>query len=221
MRSRKQVIYSASSVSHAHMLKQFLEEQGIAALVENESLQGAIGELPPGYSTSPCVAVPAEQAVRARQIALLFERQIRAGHGMAELGCALTSPSLPVWPTCPQCTKQRQTVCPVCHEAGHQLPLADFPIGEDGVVSSQEVIDGASPIPEASAGVSVVCPICDEAFVARFYRRCEWCGHDFGEGLEFPVTADQAMSVRERAVLMALVSALATLLIYFAWLFGS
>ncbi len=29
-----------------------------------------------------------------------------------------------------------------------------------------------------------VCNVCSEAFVPQFPRRCEWCGYDFGNGLE-------------------------------------
>ncbi|OHB76627.1 MAG: hypothetical protein A2W31_14730 [Planctomycetes bacterium RBG_16_64_10] len=41
----------------------------------------------------------------------------------------------------------------------------------------------ADPVPVGRVTLRLICPTCDEAFTARFLRRCQWCGHDFGEGL--------------------------------------
>ncbi len=60
------------------------------------------------------------------------------------------------------------TECPYCQTASSQFPLADQPPG---------AADDDQP-------VLLVCSTCDEPFAPVYHRRCEWCGHDFGEGRE-------------------------------------
>ena len=37
---------------------------------------------------------------------------------------------------------------------------------------------------ERQSATVAVCHVCSEAFVPQFPRRCEWCGYDFGEGVD-------------------------------------
>ena len=60
-------VYMARDTPHAYLLKGALEEAGIEVLVENESLQGALGELS-AFSTAPTLLVKQSDAVRALEI---------------------------------------------------------------------------------------------------------------------------------------------------------
>ena len=61
-------VYAATDVSRAHLAKGLLEEAGIPVTLTNAELQNALGELPPGFATSPKLLVPEEHAERARSI---------------------------------------------------------------------------------------------------------------------------------------------------------
>ncbi|MHC4957921.1 MAG: putative signal transducing protein [Planctomycetota bacterium] len=64
-------VYAARDVTHAYLLKHRLEDAGIEVMVANESLQGAIGEIPAGLATSPRILV--DEADVERAVALLKE----------------------------------------------------------------------------------------------------------------------------------------------------
>ena len=66
-------VYRARNIAQAHVLKGLLEGEGIPALVENDLLQGAVGDIPVGWATSPRVLVEAQNALRARAIAEQFD----------------------------------------------------------------------------------------------------------------------------------------------------
>jgi hypothetical protein len=66
------VVYTAQSVTDAHLIKGLLESEGISAFVYGGDLQGGIGELPVmGLIT---VRVPESFAVQARAIISDYER---------------------------------------------------------------------------------------------------------------------------------------------------
>lgn len=92
--------------------------------------------------------------------------------------------ALEQWPRCPQCGRRRIARCPICKTSDSLFPLAD----EDYYVR------GGSPwdAEVENGAAAVLCPVCSEAFVPTFLRRCEWCGHDFGDGEEDE--ADDAIS---------------------------
>jgi len=58
-------IYRARGLPDAHVVRLRLEDLGIPVLIENELLQGVVGELPLGWPTAPRVLVPEEQAEAA------------------------------------------------------------------------------------------------------------------------------------------------------------
>jgi ribosomal protein L40E len=68
-------VYRAKNNPQALAMKQALEDAGIRAAIENELLQGAVGELPMGWATAPRVMVESTDAFRARE---LLERLDRA-----------------------------------------------------------------------------------------------------------------------------------------------
>jgi hypothetical protein len=65
-------IYEAANAIEAHMIVHLLGQAGIEGRVEGEYLQGGIGELPAVGRVG--VAVPEEQAERARAIVVEWER---------------------------------------------------------------------------------------------------------------------------------------------------
>ncbi len=69
------VVYAAGTLQDAHQLRNLLADAGIHAIVTNESLQGAFGNFL-GWQGLTRVAVRDEDATRARDIALEFDRRI-------------------------------------------------------------------------------------------------------------------------------------------------
>ena len=66
------IVYTADSVTDAHLIKGLLESEGIAALVYGGDLQGGIGELPVmGLIT---VRVPERSVAAARAVIADYER---------------------------------------------------------------------------------------------------------------------------------------------------
>ncbi len=60
--------YRASNAIQAHAFRFALERAGLKVMVENESLQDAVGEIPGGWSSSPRLMVEASQLAAAREI---------------------------------------------------------------------------------------------------------------------------------------------------------
>jgi len=64
-------VYSANSTIEAHLIKNLLEQHGIAAHVAGHYLQGGLGELPVINMIE--VQVAAEDEARARQVIDAYE----------------------------------------------------------------------------------------------------------------------------------------------------
>jgi hypothetical protein len=73
-------VYRAKDSLQAHLLRSALEAAGIHALVEGDLLQGAVGELPVGWSSAPRIMVEEHDATRART---LLERWESSGPSKA------------------------------------------------------------------------------------------------------------------------------------------
>jgi hypothetical protein len=194
-------IFTAATPVQARLLKNLLDEEGIPAYLVNEALQGAVGEVPFGWSTAVRVAVASDYADEARGIAkdfesrLIHERPIRdrsVGDDIATL-----------WPACPSCRRPRTAVCPWCGTSGTHFPAAD-----------------PEPADEQDRTDRWICSTCDEPFEDRFLRWCEWCNHDFGTGVQVaaPKTreADYDSNPRIMLVLLSLVGLVILLMIYFS-----
>jgi hypothetical protein len=61
-------VYRARSSAQAHLIKNALQEAGVPAIVENDLLQGVLGDVPLGWATAPRVLVEESQAALSRSI---------------------------------------------------------------------------------------------------------------------------------------------------------
>lgn len=198
------VIYTAANAVQAHLLRAALADAGIQAQVTNDALQVAGGELPLGWTTAPRVVVPREHEAEARRLAEQYDVG-PAEHRQPPAAEEDVRPPLTV-PDCPGCGRPRTALCPFCQTGGQGFRTADANCG----------VDGEEP-------AWLICPECDEPFEGGYLRRCEWCGHDFGEGLETPpVIAPpnvEPMNWRVAVVGLAVVVIISVILTYFALLF--
>jgi Putative prokaryotic signal transducing protein len=71
-------VYRAKDSVQAHLLRSALEEMGIRAVVEGDLLQGALGEIPMGWSTAPRIMVEEADAAKARESLDRFEQPGRS-----------------------------------------------------------------------------------------------------------------------------------------------
>ncbi len=91
--------YRASHSIQAHALRMALEEAGIRVIIENEALQGAIGEAPFGWSSAPRLMVEESQLTAARAIIGQTDHGETTNIGLkpSETAVAMTAASLG-WP---------------------------------------------------------------------------------------------------------------------------
>ncbi|HTN74504.1 MAG TPA: hypothetical protein VL096_04630, partial [Pirellulaceae bacterium] len=161
-------IYRTPHRQRAQSLVLLLKERAIAAWLTPWPSEPSKEDTVPAGSEMPSVSVAASDAEIAREIANEFEQQCEAQQAAAGSSTTFDDATY-IWPHCPACMQRRLTVCPFCKSAGN-----DFELGYTG--------------PQAEAGatarpIMVTCPTCDEAFHPQFYRLCEQCGHDFGDGI--------------------------------------
>ncbi len=248
MSDQNTVIYTARTMQDAHLLQNVLSEAGIRALVVNDLLQGGSGVDLVGWATSARVVVAASDALRAREMALEFDRRAVAAAADnspdEEPGAPEPAPQAAApWPTCPQCQRRRTTWCPVCKTAGSEFPSADLDfsgllgLSDDAPPHACSCgAGGCTPADMGEAGdetevdkrappVLLMCPTCDEPFVPRYPRRCEWCGHQFEDGFDgdLPGKAaadEQPFDARVAVVIAAILVLLAAMGGWFFYLFG-
>ncbi len=200
------VIYAARNSPEAHMLKNHLGEAGIRAIVTNDVLEGGAGVDIVGWPTLPRVVVAAEDAEAARRMALEFDRSASTRAGDRDLAIeeepGEEAPELDPWPRCPGCGAPRMARCPFCGTANTQFRFAEYPGQEESRA------EGLSPL--------VICPTCDEAFRSPYLKECEWCGHQFADGIPPPKgTWTTELTWRVVIVAIAVVAIVAGLIAYF------
>lgn len=197
------VIYTAANAVQAHLLRNALAEAGIQAQVTNDALQAAGGELPLGWTIAPRVVVPREQEAEARRLAEQYDGSLAENRQTATPD-EETRPPLKV-PVCPDCGRPRTATCPFCHTSGKGFRPSD-----------------ASGRTDVEEPTWLICPTCDEPFEGGYLRRCEGCGHDFGQGLASPPVISppdvEPMNWRVAVVGIAVVAIIGGLLTYFALL---
>jgi len=114
-------------------------------------------------------------------------------------------------------TKPTSCGCGTGACSGSATPPGEEPTGEGG--SGGGVPAERAP-GEDRPPVMLMCPTCDEPFVPEYPRRCEWCGHDYGDGYEVeqPRQLEQVNS-RAIALIVGLLLLFAGVVVYFMLLF--
>jgi hypothetical protein len=67
-------VYRAENAPQAYLIRDQLEASGITARVDGDYLQGALGGLAIGWTSSPRVLVSEVQAAAAREVLAALER---------------------------------------------------------------------------------------------------------------------------------------------------
>src|SRR5205807_1000536 len=95
-------VYRARGLPEAHALRLHLEQSGVGVHIDNELLQGAVGELPMGWATAPRIMVRRadEPSARALVEEFIAERPARRGTSLHCLACGATMGEAD---TCPAC----------------------------------------------------------------------------------------------------------------------
>lgn len=208
------VVFRSLDALRANLMRNLLETQGVAAAVTGDSL--AVGAMGLHNSAVAAAVLVGEQDLEtARRIVQTAEAKSLAGAGADastwddEREEAEPDNALEIWPTCPGCGRRRTTVCPFCETVGNQFPAADANFSADNE-------------DETGPALAIICTTCDEPWVPDFYRRCEWCGHDFGRGLATPqgepeIRPPERINPRALLVALGLFASCALALIYFAF----
>lgn len=98
-------IYRARNLGEAFALRNLLEANAIPASIENEFLQGALGDLPIGWSTAPRIVVDRAHETVARAIVEEFHRTSEPIDSRKETGlrCMACDSPMENHNTCPAC----------------------------------------------------------------------------------------------------------------------
>ncbi len=227
------VVFADERAELAYMLRDRLLEAGIEAVVVNDATQIAVGLIPPGWTAAPRVVVAKQDADAAQAIVQEFdsEQATPVAPSTAHLISRTNDRPLPeesdiAAAHCPDCGMRRTAVCPVCQTASAEFPMADAaPTAKgSGVFFGQPAncqdSRGPKKTPDPLADsdeLMLVCTMCDEPFVPGYLRRCEWCGHDFGEGIQLKASAPrEPLDQRTVATVIALAACVLAVLAYFA-----
>ena len=106
------------------------------------------------------------------------------------------------WPGCPQCGRRRLTTCPYCK------------------TSRSDFAPSTGPDRRSAPGQIVICAICDEPFEPMYLQACEWCGHEFADGVQVkPPVVVEPIEINERMLLaiVGMAAAVGGVIAYFAW----
>src|SRR5438445_419375 len=98
-------LYRASGLAEAHALRIFLESEGIPVRIDNELLQGVVGELPMGWPTAPRLFVGRAIELAARAILRDHLDRVAKSHDDAEhalccLACGMAMGASAVCASC-------------------------------------------------------------------------------------------------------------------------
>jgi membrane protease YdiL (CAAX protease family) len=99
-------LYRAVGLPEAQALFFRLEEAGIPARIDNEMLQGVIGEVPAGWDTAPRVLVARERLEMAEQVLREFQPAVAAtseSDGDGREACLACGAPMGTADTCPAC----------------------------------------------------------------------------------------------------------------------
>lgn len=98
-------VFRPRNVPEAHVVRLRLEEAGIPVMVENEILQGVVGELPFGWPTAPRLLVAEEDVSTARELlrTLEAERPEVRSEVLSDSVCLACGAEMASAVECPQC----------------------------------------------------------------------------------------------------------------------
>jgi len=222
-------IYSTDSIRDAHTVRDLLAAARVSAVVVRDPFD----RKPSGDTSTIGVQVASADEAAARRVVGRLE-QGRVHDGAEER-------VLDTWPRCPECEAPRIASCPVCQTAGHDFPQADFEFsvppefadaeeprscGCGGCEAEQpggpakasgtesETVQDDTPEPP----IMLTCTTCDEPFVPRYLKRCEWCGHTFPDGIEFELPDDTPAEPLNARVTFVFITLAAAALALLAWL---
>ena len=122
-------LYRARSLPEAHAIRLALESAGIAARIDKDLPQGALGEVPKGWSAAPRILVDRSDETVARVILEAIRHQMAMAGKVAGADASTLR--------CLACGVQmgRRVACPACgcsYEAkGETLPAANLSIEDD------------------------------------------------------------------------------------------
>ena len=223
-------VYYTESLHDAHTVRDLLAAAGVSAVLVRDPFEPG----PSGGAGEVRIEVAAADEPSARRVIGRFEYSRRgptAEHDAAN-----------PWPRCSECAAPRITRCPVCQTAGHDFPQADpdFAVlpepgaaeeplscvrggcaadqsGEATTLAGGIFDSSQDHAREREVPTMLTCTTCDEPFVPRYLKRCEWCGHTFPDGTEFerPDGPAEPLNARVVFVFFALATAALGLL---AWL---
>jgi len=103
-------VFRAGNLPEAHAVRLLLEREGIAVRIDNDMLQGAIGDLPVGWATAPRILVERSQEPEAR--ALLEEKLSHLSapeDSESAMRCLACGAEMGERASCPECGWSYQT----------------------------------------------------------------------------------------------------------------
>ena len=101
-------VFRARTSAQAHMVKNALENEDIAAILENDILQGVIGDVPMGWATFPRILVAPDRADAAREIIKQIEEAQQTREDEAE------ADDTPYCLSCGSVFPESADRCPMC-----------------------------------------------------------------------------------------------------------
>ncbi len=243
MAGNQTIVFRAKTSQDAHLLRNLLAEAGITAMVTNDVLEGGSGVDMVGWPTLAQVVVDEEDAQRARQFAVDFDRGLyrQVSDSTPEDPSIEPTATIDVWPRCPECDAMRITRCKICGTTGTDFQPVDMGFdwipgtdamakssacscGPEGCPSGKTPAEEPDPVMEDNAKPlsMLMCPTCDEPFVPEYPRVCEWCGHEFPDGFE-PELLVKPQRIGGRAILVmaGLLTVAFVIMGYFALLLRS
>jgi hypothetical protein len=138
-------VYRARGLADAHTLRLLLDAEGIPAWVDNELLQGALGDIPLGWATAPRVLVGRGDEAAARAVVEQFTREHATAGPAGELACLACRSPMGEADTCPACgwsyLSEPATAAP-------QVAVPAAPMGEE----EDPLPFATSPTPPLSRG---------------------------------------------------------------------
>ena len=109
-----------------------------------------------------------------------------------------------------------------CGPGGCGTPIVEVEGETSAAGENDETVPLTDQQSETPSSPLLICPTCDEPFHPRYLRRCEWCGHEFPDGVENPLPDEKVQEPfnwRIAYVIYALALLALGVTVYLLWLF--